>query len=66
MRQTLIPILTATFLLSGCGVSMLSNNAPQTPGEIAYKTKVIRWSTAGVLLFVLSGAASQGGNELFK
>ena len=64
MKKILVFIFIIAVLLSGCGISIASNNSPDSPGERAYKNKVMRWSSAGALLFLLSGAAHQAGKRI--
>ena len=64
MKKILVFIFILAILLSGCGISIVSNNFPDSPGERAYKNKVMRWSAAGALLFLLSGAAHQAGKGI--
>ena len=66
MKKILSVVLITAMLPSGCGISMVDNSFPESPGERAYKTKVMRWSATGALLFLLSGAASQGGRDLLQ
>ena len=66
MKKTFFAILTVTVLLSGCGISMVSNSFPESKGEKAYTAKIVRWSAAGAILFLLSGAAANGGEKLFQ
>ena len=64
MKKILVFIFIIAVLPSGCGISIVNNNYSDSPGERAYKNKVMRWSSAGALLFLLSGAAHQAGKRI--
>ena len=64
MKKNLVFIFIIAVLLSGCGISIVSNKFPDSQGERAYKNKVMCLSAAGALLFLLSGAAHQAGKSI--